>query len=225
MCIESVAQYIQGESLGVVHRGVKVGGRVFDVGAKSRERGKGLPAAVEPVPRHSAACPGESVIQGETDFDQERAPLAWFALPMSQETDGCGEHSGESTEDRDGGLQRLDIVGSQFQQGVTLHDRFADQAELAVLQVADSTVDHMRGRSGGTLAVVAALHEGHVHTLKRKVTEGPGAVDAAANDQHLCLGIVFELPDRRSCAVVCVVVGISVGCIPHQCVLRDVCVA
>lgn len=84
---------------------------------------------------------------------------------------------------------------SDSEQPVALHDRFLDQAEFAVFEVADAAVDHVGGGAAGSLAVVAAFHEGNVNALQREVTESSYAVDAAAYHQHLCMRTAPQMVD------------------------------
>ncbi len=53
-------------------------------------------------------------------------------------------------------------------------------------------MDHVRGGPGGPLAVVATLHQGHVHTLQGEVAERANPVDAATNDQHAGAPTLFQ---------------------------------
>ena len=75
-----------------------------------------------------------------------------------------------------------------LQQCVPFPHRLLDQAEFAVFQVADAAVDHVRGGTRGTLAVVAALHQRHVDALQRQVAKGRHSIDATAHDEHLGSG-------------------------------------
>ena len=76
-------------------------------------------------------------------------------------------------------------MGRDPQEPVAFDHGLLDEAELAVFEVADAAVDHVRGGAAGALAVVAALHERHVHALQGQVAERAHPVDAAADDQNL----------------------------------------
>src|SRR5690606_27774843 len=104
-----------------------------------------------------------------------------------QEAHRCAEDAREGGEDRDGGLQRLHVVWSDFQQRVSLLHGFMDQAEFAVFEVADATMDHVGAGTRSALAVVASLDKRHINPLHGKVTEGCNSVDATANNQNLRL--------------------------------------
>ena len=126
---------------------------------------------------------------------------------MGEEAQRGGEDPGERAEDGDGGLQRLHIVGCDAEEPVPFDDRLLDEAEFTVFEVADAAVDHVRGGPAGSLAVVAALHEGDVHTLQGQVPERAHSVDAAADDQHLRVGPRPQLLHRCSLAGRCLVAG------------------
>ena len=104
---------------------------------------------------------------------------------VAQESQRRAEHAGERGEDRDRRLQRPHVVRRGAQQGVALGDRLVDEAELAVLEIADAAVDHVRRRGRGAADEVVALDEGDVHALHGQVAEGREAVDPAADDQHV----------------------------------------
>ena len=64
------------------------------------------------------------------------------------------------------------------QQRVALRDRLVDEPELAVLEVADAAVDHVRRRRRRAAHEVVALDERDVDALHGEVAEGREAVDA-----------------------------------------------
>ena len=204
----AVLEHVEGEPLRVVDGGVEIGGGVLDAGVQARQFGQGAFAAAELVAGHGAAVAGEEVVHAQPEFDQEGPAFLVLALLLvGQEAQRSGEDPGERAEDGDGGLQRLHVVGSDAQQPVAFDHRLLDQAELAVLEVPDAAVDHVRGRAAGSLAVVAALHEGDVHTLQGQVPERAHSVDAAADDQHLGMGPRPQLLHRCSLAGRCLVAG------------------
>ena len=90
-----------------------------------------------------AAVARERVVQGHADLDQDGAALLGGALLVRQHAQRGVHEAGEGREDRHRGLQRLDVVGGDLQQTVALLDALADEAELAVLEVADAAVDHV----------------------------------------------------------------------------------
>ena len=169
-----------------MHGGVEIGGRVLDARVQPGQLGECPLASAELVARNAAAVPGEEVVQAQADFDQECPPLFGPSLLfVGQEPQWSGQHPGERAEDGNGGFQRLHIVRSDLEEPVALSDGLVNQAELAVLQVADTAMDHVRGRPAGALAVVAAFHQGDVDSLHCQVPEGSYPVDAATDDEDL----------------------------------------
>ncbi len=82
-----------------------------------------------------------------------------------------------------------------LQQAVAFGDGLPDEAELAVLEVADASVDHVARCGRGTGAVVTAFDECDVDTLEGQVTEDGHPVDAAANDEDAGVRAARERPD------------------------------
>ena len=73
---------------------------------------------------------------------------------------------------------------------------FAHESNLAVLEIAQAAVDHARRRRAAGAAEVAALDQQHVDALQRQLAEDADAVDAAADDQRLHLGVRLELGEH-----------------------------
>ena len=73
----------------------------------------------------------------------------------------------------------------QLHHQLSLQQRLTDQAEVEVLQVAETTVDHLRGAAGGADGVVAALQQCHRVAARSGVEGDAGAGDAAADDDDL----------------------------------------
>ena len=181
----AVLEHIEGEAFGVVDRGVEVGGRVLDPRVQAGQFSQRALAAAELVTRHRAAVAGEEVVHAQAELDQESSALGVLALLVGQEAHGGGQDSGEGAEDRDRGLQRLDVVRCNPQEPVAFDHGLLDEAELAVFEVPDPAVDHVGRSAAGALAVVAALHERHVHALQGQVPEGAHPVNSASDDQDL----------------------------------------
>ena len=135
------------------------------------------------MPGHRSAAAGERVVEAQAELDEEGAALAGPARAVGEEAERGVEEAGERREDRDRGLERLDVVRRDAQEPVALGHGLSHEPELAVLEVADAAVDHVRGRPRGALAVVAALDEGDVDALQREVAEGADAVDPAPDDE------------------------------------------
>src|SRR5690606_14751786 len=116
------------------------------------------PAPAELVARHRAAAEEapaarEGVVDDEPDLDERSAALAARSLPVAQEPQRGAEHAREGGEDRDGRLQGAHVVRGRLQQSVAFGDGLVDETELAVLEIADAAVDHVRrggrGAAGG----------------------------------------------------------------------------
>jgi hypothetical protein len=130
----------------------------------------------------------ERVVDDEPDLDERGAALAMFACTVPEKPERRGQDARERREDRDRGLQRAHVMRCDPQQRVALGHRLVDQAELAVLEVADAAMDHVRRGRGRTADIVGPLRERHIHALHREVAEGRQAVDSPADDEHVGIG-------------------------------------
>jgi hypothetical protein len=63
--------------------------------------------------------------------------------------------------------------------------RLAHEAELAVLEVAQPAVDHARRGRGGASGKIRLVHEQRVDAVERELAQEAGAIDAAAEDEHV----------------------------------------
>ena len=81
--------------------------------------------------------------------------------------------------------QRPHDVRRGLDQHLALGQRLAHQRELVVLQVAQPAVDELGGRRGGVLGQVVLLAQHHLGTAARQVACDAGAIDAAADDEHV----------------------------------------
>ena len=141
-----VAEQIERESLRVVHRGIPVGRGVLDGLVDRRKRSQRTGASAEGVAGNTAAAARERVVDRKADLDQRGAALDVLSCAVTQETEGRRKHPRERGEDRDRRLQRTDVVGSRGEQIVAFRDRLVHKPELAVLEVTDAAVDHVRRR-------------------------------------------------------------------------------
>ena len=80
---------------------------------------------------------------------------------------------------------RPDQVRRQPVQDAPLPQRLPDQAELAVLQVAQAAVDQPGGAPRGPRGEVVLLHQGHRETARRGVQGDARAGDPAPDHQHV----------------------------------------
>ena len=157
----------------------------FTAGSSAGSSARDAPATVEAVPRHRAAVARERVVDREARLDERGAALGGLALAVGEEPQRRREDAGERRVDRHGRLERLHVVRRDADESVALLDRLLHEAELAVLEVADAAVDHVRGGRGGAGHEVVALDEHDVDALEREIAERGDAVDAAADDDDL----------------------------------------
>ena len=80
---------------------------------------------------------------------------------------------------------RPDQVRRQPEQDAPLPQRLPDQAELAMLQVAQAAVHQPGGTSRGPGREVVLLHQGHRQPARRGVQGDADAGDPAPDDQHV----------------------------------------
>ena len=79
---------------------------------------------------------------------------------------------------------------SVLQQAISLPQRFFDQAEFRVLEVAQPTVDDAGGGRTGAGTEIGFFHQQRIHSLKSQFAKQPDAIDATPDNQgrHLRLG-------------------------------------
>ncbi len=78
-----------------------------------------------------------------------------------------------------------DEVGSEPQEAIALDAGLEDEAEVAVLEVADAAVDEAGGAAGGAGGEVLALDEGDAQAPEGGIASGARAGDAAADDEDI----------------------------------------
>ena len=94
--------------------------------------------------------------------------------------------------------QRMDQVRGLPAYRLTLTQRFAHQAELALFEVAQAAMDQLAAGTGGVCGQVMLLAEQDAQAAAAGVTGDAGAVDAATDDQQV------EVVHRVSASCVCV---------------------
>ncbi len=165
------------------------------VGVQLRQRRERALAPVEPVPGHRAAVAGERVVEHQADLDQQRAALFGPPLLVGEQPERRRQDARKRRVDRNRGLQRPNVVRRVLQQAVAFVHRFVDEAEFAVLEVADAAVDHVGRRARCSGKVVASLDECDIDSLQCEVAERGNAVDSAADDQDVGGGSLAQLAD------------------------------
>ena len=99
------------------------------------------------------------------------------------------------------------MCGALLQQHLALGQRLAHQRELVVLEVAQAAVDQLGRRRRGVRREVVLLAQHHAAAAAGEVARDAGAVDAAADDQHVAAATVgagaarLRLASRRRCTV------------------------
>ncbi len=79
------------------------------------------------------------------------------------------------------------------QQPVALARRLGNEAEFAVLQIAQPAMRHAGGGAAGARAAIFPIDDQAAHALQGKVAERGAAVDAAADDQYIHVGGLAEM--------------------------------
>ena len=99
-----------------------------------------------------------------------------------------------AAEEGDEERERADQVRRVVEQALSFGQILVDEAELALLEVADAAVDHLRRLRGRPRREVALLDEGGLQTAAGGIERHAGSGDPAAHDQHV------ERPRRRGVA-------------------------
>ena len=81
--------------------------------------------------------------------------------------------------------QRLHEIGVHAQQQIALATRLARDREMAVGEIAQAAVHHLRRATRGARREVAALDQQRAQAARRGVAQHAGADDAAADDEHV----------------------------------------
>ena len=99
-------------------------------------------------------------------------------------------------EDRDEERQHPHEVGGVVAQPLALGERLVDEADVALLEVAQPAVDELRGLRRRARGEVVALDERGAQPAGRGVEGDPRAGDAAADDEHV--EVLVAEPRERS---------------------------
>src|SRR5262245_39156629 len=76
----------------------------------------------------------------------------------------------------------MQCIGEQH---LALDQRFPHQAELVVLEIAQTTMDELGAGRGGGAGEIGLLDQQHAQTSARGITGNASAVDAAPDDQQI----------------------------------------
>src|SRR5206468_11647727 len=77
--------------------------------------------------------------------------------------------------------QRLDDVRRLPQHDLALGERFTDQPELVLLEIAQAAVDQLRAPLRRRRREVSLLDQEHLEPASGRVTRDPGAIDSRAD--------------------------------------------
>src|ERR1700679_4215341 len=84
-------------------------------------------------------------------------------------------------------------VGRVLQEQTALFERFHDQADVPLLEVAHSAVGQLGAAAGGTFAEIALLEEQHVIAARSRIDVDAHAGRSSAYDDHVPgLGMRYE---------------------------------
>ena len=155
---------------------------------------------------------GERLVLGDLPVAFADAPAAGEVVHPQRGGIRAGHRLGDdavAAEEGDEERQRADQVRRVVEQALALGQVLVDEAELALLEVADAAVDHLRGLRGRPRGEVALLDQGGPQAAAGGVEGHPGAGDAAADDQHVEL-LVGEAAQRVGAAK-----GVHRSSLPH----------
>ena len=180
--------------LGVIgdHR-AETGGRLRDLHDQARIVGEVL--VVEPRSVHMVRA--QHRLQGDRLLLRQHA-VALFVRDAGEPIVGPQPDAdlgvAAAAADRDQHLPRAGQVRRQLAQRVALGRRLANQADVALLQVAQAAVHELGGAAAGAAGEVAALDQPDRQPAQRRVARHPGTGDPAADDQHV-EGLVGQAPE------------------------------
>src|SRR5688572_25045763 len=110
------------------------------------------------MPRQDPARPDKQIVKGQARLDGERAAFGRPVAP-AQQVEGAVEEARKDMLDGHRGGQGTDEMGRIAEQRVAFRERFAHEAELAVLEITQAAMDHPRGGGTAGAAEVAAIDE------------------------------------------------------------------
>ena len=147
----------------VVHPAVGVDEATLE--PRLQRRTQAMPTQGHAARARQYLATGQVVVQEQAQADQPRRPHVRIV--------------------RHHEAQRLHDVWRAAQQHLALLQSFAHQRELAVLQVAQATVDQLGRRRRGVRRQVMLLHQQHLEAPPGQVARDAHAIDATAHDQHV----------------------------------------
>ena len=159
---------------------------------KSRRTGG---AELQPVERHRSVAQAEAVVEKHAERDDQRAAVGERRLG-AEETPQRRDNAAERAAQRHDAGERMNAMRRVAQQPVALARRFRDEAEFAGFQIFEAAVDKPRRRRARAGAPVGLVDDQAIDALQREIAEHAGAVDPAADHQHVRCGVAPQ-PGQR----------------------------
>ena len=144
-------------------------------------------AAGQAVPRHRRQV-GERLVGVEALVQLADAEPAGEVVHPHRRAEGPGDPAGDQAvpgEDRDHERQQLDQVGSVAAEALALVERLVDEADVALLEVAQSPVDELGALRRGAAGEVVGFDQRRAQAPGGGVEGDPDAGDPAADDEHV----------------------------------------
>jgi hypothetical protein len=138
---------------------------------------------------------GVGIVHHQPDLDDQRAAFGRF-VEHAEEFQRRVQQAGKVFENGNGGGKRFDQVRRVLDEQVAFAHRLAHKTELAVLEVTDAAVRHVRGSRRPAGTKVRAFDQQHIHTVQGEFAEHANPVDAAADDQHGNFGVFPEMREN-----------------------------
>ncbi len=121
----------------------------------------------------------------EVDAEGARQRLAPAEVVVEEEAGAQHPRGAQMRLVRQHERQRLDDVRRLPQHDLALGERFADQPELVLLEIAEAAVDQLRAPLRRGRRDVALLDDQHLEAAAGGVARDPCAIDAGADDHEI----------------------------------------
>ena len=193
----AIADELNAQALGAGQPGVVPGRRTQDVGVQRRSPTQRLRPTVEAMGRQGAPLAREPIVDQQADAHDKRSARRWPPR-QTQKVQRRVEQAGKAPKQGHGRGQRFHVMRRIAQQTVALQQRLAHQTKLAILQIAQTTMHHVRGRSAGAGAEIALVHQQHAQALQRQFAKDGDAVRARPDDQDVDVRPFPQGLQRRS---------------------------
>ncbi len=192
MCRHAIADELDAQAFGAGQPGIVPGHCTQDVGVQRWPLAQGFRPTVESMGRQGTPLTREPIVDQQADAHDEGTARRWSPR-QTQKVQRRVEQARKAPKQGHGRRQRLNVMRRIAQQTVAFQQRLAHQTKLAVFQVAQAAMHHVRGRRAGAGAEIALVHQQHAQTLQRQLAKDGDAVHARADDQDVD---VRPLPQR-----------------------------